>query len=113
MGGAEATQHCAAPGHGCPRAVLATVAEVQSVARLGHDFEPFARPLPAPDLRERLSLDPDDVRREVVRAADERRTDAVDVRRHAGLLERADLVDGEAARRDDPHAGKTLRVEGA
>ena len=46
----------------------------------------------------------DDVGGEVVRAADQRRPDAVGVDRHAGRLEGADPLGVEAAGDDDPHA---------
>src|SRR5206468_3403626 len=76
-----------------------------------HALESRVRPLPAPDLRDSPPLDPDDVRREVVRAPEERRADAVDVDRYTGLLEGADLVHGEAARGDDAHVLEAVVVE--
>ena len=50
-------------------------------------LEPRVGPLPAPDLRAGPAVDHDDVGREVVGAADQRRADAVGVDRHAVGLE--------------------------
>src|SRR5437867_4133188 len=79
--------------------------------RLRDDLEPRIRPLRAPDLRHRPALDANDVGGEVVRTAQQRRADAVHVRRNARTLEGADLVDGKAPRDDDSDGLETLGVE--
>src|SRR5438034_1326391 len=76
--------------------------------RLRDDLEPGIWPLRAPDLRHRPALDADDVRGEVVRTSQQRRADAVHVRRNARTLEGADLVDGKAPRDDDSDGLETL-----
>src|SRR6185369_7183473 len=79
--------------------------------RLLDPLEPRVRAVAAADLRGGLAVGQDDVAGEVVRAADQRRADAVGVNRDALLLERADLVDVEAAGDDDPDLPEALAVE--
>src|SRR5712692_3666188 len=62
-------------------------------------------------LRRRHPVRDHDVAREIVRAANERRADAVGVDRDALVLEFADLRLAEAAGRDDPHVRVARGVE--
>src|SRR5205814_1105408 len=55
----------------------------------------------------------DDVAGEVVRTADQRRTDAVGVDRHPVFLELMDLLEREAARDDDADAVEAVVVQRA
>src|SRR5438874_11519128 len=80
-------------------------------SRSRHELEPRARLESATDLRRRTPVGEDDVRGEVIRAADERRADAVRVHRHALLFEVADLLDRETARGDDLHPLEPVPVE--
>src|SRR3954463_9588777 len=78
---------------------------------LSHWFEALVGPDLAAGLRARPAVHLDDVGREVVVAAQQRRAHAVGVDRDAAGLEVADLVDREAARGDDAHALVTGGVE--
>src|SRR3954468_18276928 len=71
---------------------------------LSHWFEALVGPYLAAGLRARPAVHLDDVGREVVVAAQQRRAHAVGVDWHAALLEGRDLVDGEATGDDDAHA---------
>src|SRR6185369_10028612 len=87
------------------------VSTSQSARTLGNEFETGIRAEAAAHLRRFAAVREHDVAREVVRAADQRRTDAVGVDRHAGLLERLDPLHREAARDDDPHPLEAVAVE--
>src|SRR4051794_13774791 len=76
-----------------------------------HRFEPRVLAKPAADLCRRLAVCDHDVSGEIVRAADERRADAVRVHGDTLLLEEADLLHVEAARRDDAQSLVPARVE--
>ena len=78
-------------------------ASCRSVSYLDRRLEARVRAVLAPDLRARPAVDHHDVGGEVVGAADQRRADAVGVDGHAGRLERADALGGEAAGDDDLH----------
>src|SRR5437660_3191307 len=75
------------------------------------ELEPLVRAEAAADLRRLAPVCEHDVGGEVVRAADERRADAVRVDRHAPLLELADLLDGETTRGDDLHVLEPVGIE--
>src|SRR5581483_4440934 len=66
-----------------------------------------------PELAGRAPVRQDHVGREIVRPADQRGAHAVRIHRHAALLERADLLGGEAAGGDDPHSRAAGVVERA
>src|SRR5437762_10729526 len=75
-------------------------------------MEPVALDVATSRFRERTPLDSDNVGGVVKPGAvDERRADTVDVDRHAKLLEPADLLGIEPARRDDPHVLVAALVE--
>src|SRR5438046_2832488 len=75
-------------------------------------MEPVALGVATSRFRERTPLDADDVGGVVKPGAvHERRADAIDVHRHAELLEVADLLSVEPAGRDDPHVLVSALVE--
>src|SRR4051812_11684202 len=85
-----------------------------SLPRLGRPsnrLQPGVRPQLAADLAGGPTVGHHDIGGEVVRAADQRRADAVRVDRHAGGLELADAVGGEAAGADDADVAEPVGVE--
>src|SRR5215218_3095231 len=82
-----------------------------SMSRSGDALEARVRPRPPPDLRRGLPIGDDDVGREVVRAADQRRADAVRVDRDVIGFELGDLLRREPAGRDDPYLLEPVAVE--
>src|SRR5688500_2492058 len=68
-----------------------------TLGALSHELEARVRAVAAADLCGRAPVGHDDVRGEVVLAADQRRADAVGVDGDALPFECLDLVDGEAA----------------
>src|SRR4051812_46388575 len=80
-----------------------SLASAITIRSLGDRLQPRIGPQLAADLCARLTLEADDVGREVEGAAQERRADAVGVDRRPGLLEALDLLGGEAAGDDDLH----------
>src|SRR5947208_6752536 len=80
---------------------------------LRHPFQPRIRPVCAPDLRARLSLEHDYVGGEIEPALKKARADAVGIDGNVLLLELADLLDREAAGHDDLDVAIALGVERA
>src|SRR5437764_8164407 len=69
------------------------------------------RPIAAPRLRRGPAVGEDDIGREIVGAADQRRADPVGVDTNAAGLELANLLDGEPARHDDLDVLEPVVVE--
>src|SRR5438105_11682354 len=76
-----------------------------------NELEPRVRTIAPSRLRGGTPVREDDVTREVIGAANQRRADAVRVDRNAAPLELPDLLDVEATRRDDLDALETIAVE--
>src|SRR6185503_5251892 len=76
-----------------------------------YELEAPARAESAPDLAGGPAVGEDDVRGEVVLAADQRGADTVGVDRDPAPRESLDLLHREAARRDDPNALEAVLVE--
>src|SRR5205807_7435574 len=75
------------------------------------ELESRVRPETAAGLGRRAAVREDDVGGEVVRAADQRRADAVGINGNAPLLELADLLRGEAAGDDDLDPLEAVSIE--
>src|SRR5215204_4924761 len=79
---------------------------------LKHRLHPRGRPVPAADLRGRQTVRQDDVRSEVVLAANQRRADPVGVDGDAPVLELADALSVEPSGNDDLDPLEARFVEG-
>src|SRR6266545_6064977 len=93
----------AAPGND-PRmsTILSTLALIgRERIDLKHRLQPWVGPEPAADLRGRQAVRQDDVRGEVVLAADQRRADPVGVDGNTSGLELADALGVEPSGNDD------------
>src|SRR4029453_10436975 len=75
------------------------------------ELEPWVRPKTAPRFRRGAAVGQHHVGREVVRAADQRRADAVGGDGNAPFPELADLLDGDPAGDDDLDPLESVAVE--